>query len=256
MEANYITLTRDNIDAEHICCGFSDKKCKESYELKKAWLKKEFDNGFVFRRLDERAKVFIEYVPAEHAWVPVDAPGYLMIGCFWVAGQYKGQGHAKALLQSVIEDAKSQGKNGIVTVVGTKKFHFMSDTKWLLQHGFETVEKLADGFSLLALKIRPDAPVPAFKECVKGGECPEKNGLVVYYTNRCPFTEYYVKDSLVQLAEKYGVPLKAIKLETMEQAQSAPTPATIFSVFYNGKFVTTDVSICTEAKFVKILSLG
>lgn len=256
MEANYITLTRDNIDAEHICCGFSDKKCKESYELKKAWLKKEFDNGFVFRRLDERAKVFIEYVPAEHAWVPVDAPGYLMIGCFWVAGQYKGQGHAKALLQSVIEDAKSQGKNGIVTVVGTKKFHFMSDTKWLLQHGFETVEKLADGFSLLALKIRSDAPVPAFKECVKGGECPEKNGLVVYYTNRCPFTEYYVKDSLVQLAEKYGVPLKAIKLETMEQAQSAPTPATIFSVFYNGKFVTTDVSICTEAKFVKILSLG
>jgi len=32
---------------------------------KKAWLKKEFDNGYIFKRLDERAKVFIEYVPAE-----------------------------------------------------------------------------------------------------------------------------------------------------------------------------------------------
>lgn len=256
MEANYITLTKENIGKEHICCGFSDKKCKESYELKKAWLKKEFDNGYVFRRLDERAKVFIEYVPAEKAWMPVDAPGYLMIGCFWVAGQYKGQGHAKALLQSVIEDAKSQGKNGIVTVVGTKKFHFMSDTKWLLQQGFVTVEKLPDGFSLLALKIKPDASAPAFKECVKGSECPEKNGLVVYYTNRCPFTEYYVKQMLVQLAEKYGVSIKTIKLETMEQAQSAPTPATIFSIYSNGKFVTTDISICTEAKFVKMLNLG
>lgn len=67
METNYITLTKENIAGEHICCAFSDKKCKDSYELKKEWLKKEFANGYVFRRIDERAKVFIEYVPAEKA---------------------------------------------------------------------------------------------------------------------------------------------------------------------------------------------
>ena len=71
MEAKYITLTKENIEKEHICCAFSDKKCKDSYELKKTWLKNEFENGYVFRRLDERAKVFIEYGPAEKAWVPV-----------------------------------------------------------------------------------------------------------------------------------------------------------------------------------------
>lgn len=255
METKYITLTKDNIDTEHICCGFSDKKCKESYELKKAWLTKEFDNGYVFRRLDERAKVFIEYVPAEKAWIPVDAPNYLLIGCFWVSGQYKGKGHAKALLQSVIDDAKSHGKDGVVTIVGTKKFHFMSDTKWLLKHGFETVEKLSNGFSLLALKINPDAANPSFKECAKEGECPEKNGLVVYYTNRCPFTEYYINDSLTKAADKNRIPIKIIKLETIEQAQSAPTPATIFSLFYNGKFITTDLSVSTESKFAKMLNL-
>ncbi len=65
METNYITLTKENIANEHICCAFADKKCKDSYELKKEWLKKEFDNGYVFRRIDERAKVFIEYGPAE-----------------------------------------------------------------------------------------------------------------------------------------------------------------------------------------------
>lgn len=36
----YITLTEDNIDKEHICCAFSDKKCLEGYECKKEWLKK------------------------------------------------------------------------------------------------------------------------------------------------------------------------------------------------------------------------
>lgn len=135
----YITLTENNIDKDHICCAFSDKKCLAGYELKKEWLTKEFANGYVFRRLDARAKVFIEYVPAEYAWLPVTAPNYLMINCFWVSGQYKGQGHGYNLLQSVIEDAKKQQKNGLVTVVGTKKNHFMSDTKWLLKHGFEEV---------------------------------------------------------------------------------------------------------------------
>ncbi len=128
----YINLTAENIDSEHICCAFSDKKCTESYKLKKQWLKKEFGEGWVFRRLDERAKVFIEYGPAENAWIPVTAPHYMMIGCFWVSGKYKGNGHGKALLQQAVDDAKSQGKAGLTTVAGTGKYHFMSDTKWLL----------------------------------------------------------------------------------------------------------------------------
>lgn len=256
METEYITLTKEIIDREHICCAFSDKKCTEGYEKKREWLKKEFDNGYVFRRLDARAKVFIEYAPAERAWIPVDAPNYLMINCFWVSGQYKGKGHAKALLKSAIDDAKAQGKSGLVTVVGTKKFHFMSDTKWLLGQGFETAEKLENGFSLLVLKIDESAPNPSFKECTRSGECGEKEGLVVYYTNRCPFTDYYVNGSLWVLAQENNIPLKVIKLETMEEAQASPSPATIFSAFYNGKFITTDISICTEKQFMKILKIG
>ncbi len=41
----------------------------------------------------------------------------------------------------------------------------------------------------------------------------------------------------------------------MEQAQNAPTPATIFTLFYNGKFVTTDLSVCIEGRLGKALSL-
>ncbi len=256
MDARFITLTKENIDKEHICCAISDKKCAKGYEAKKSWLKKEFDNGYVFRRLDERAKVFIEYVPSERAWIPVEAPNYLMIGCFWVSGQYKGMGYAKALLQSATDDARKQGKDGLVTVVGTVKFHFMSDTKWLLRQGFEPVETLPSGFSLLAMKINPKATDPKFKESVLSGEYPDKNGLVVYYSDRCPFAEYYVNNSLRETAQKRNLPLKIIKLETIEQSQSAPTPATIFSLFYNGKFVTTDISACMDNRFDKIVEIG
>ncbi len=188
-----ITLNKSNIDKEHICCAFSDKKCNDSYQLKKDWLKREFDNGYVFLRIDARAKVFIEYGPAETGWSPVDAPNYLLVNCFWVSGQYKEQGYGKELLKLAIEDAISQGKDGLVTVVGTNKFHFMSDTKWLLKQGFETCEKLPSGFCLIAKKLNPNAKSPIFKDSVKSGECVDEKGIVVYYSNCCPFTEFLQK---------------------------------------------------------------
>lgn len=248
-----ITLDKSNIDKEHICCAISDKKCKDSYELKKDWLRQEFDNGYVFRRIDARAKVFIEYGPAEKGWVPIEAPNYLLINCFWVSGKYKRKGWGKKLLKLALDDAKTQGKEGLVTVVGTKKFHFMSDTKWLLKQGFETCEKTSSGFSLLTKKINPKATNPKFKDYVKSGTCDNKKGLVVYYSNRCPFSEFHVIHSLTETANNRQLPLEIIKLDTLEKAQSAPTPATIFSLFYGGKFITTDLSACLDRRFDKVI---
>lgn len=250
---NYIELNTVNIELEHICCAISDKKCTDSYRAKKDWLKKEFNNGYVFKRLDERAKVFIEYGPAEFAWVPITAPGYLNVNCFWVSGKYKKNGYGKALLKSAIDDAKEQGKSGLVTVVGTKKFHFMSDTKWLLKQGFEEIEKISSGFSLLALKFNDNVENPKFNESVRNGECPDKKGIVVYYSNRCPFAEFHAKESLVETAKKRNLPLKVIKLKTMKEAQTAPSPATIFSLFLDGKFMTTDLSVCMDSRFDKVI---
>lgn len=248
-----IDLNTENISTEHICCAISDTKCSASYQAKKDWLTKEFNNGYVFRRIDERAKVFIEYGPAENAWIPITAINYLNINCFWVSGKYKKNGYGKKLLETAIEDAKNQGKDGLVTVVGTKKFHFMSDTKWFLKQGFEEVERISSGFSLLAKKINSKTEVPKFNESVKSGECPEKNGIVVYYSNRCPFAEFHAKNSLIETAKNRKLPLKIIKLETMKQAQSAPSPATIFSLFYNGKFMTTDISVCMDTRYDKVM---
>ncbi len=250
----FIQLTPENIQKEHICCAFSDKKCTEGYEAKKEWLRQSFKDGYVFRRLDERAKVFIEYGPAEKGWAPIDAPGYLLMNCFWVSGRYKGKGHGKQLLQHAEKDTTEQGKNGLVAIAGAKKFHFMHDAKWLHKQGFVVCDTTNDGFVLLVKKIKEASQNPTFKASAKESEGVPDKGIVVYWSNRCPFTQYHIETSLKETAEKRDIPYQPIKFETMEQAQNAPTPATIFSMFYNGRFVTTDVSICLDSRFDKLMA--
>lgn len=222
--------------------------------MKKAWLAGQFEQGYVFRRLDERAKVFIEYGPAEMAWMPVSAPGYLMLGCFWVSGSYKSKGHGRALLESVIEDARNQGKLGLAAVVGSKKYHFLSDTKWLLAHGFRERDTTKAGFSLLTLDVDGKSGEACFTAAAKTGTCAESTGLTVYYSNRCPFCEYYVREVLSETAAKRGLPLTVQKIDTLEKARSAPTPATIFSLFRDGRFITTDLSVCLDNRFEKLFA--
>ena len=79
---DYIQITKENIDKEHICCAMSGKQCL----AKKEWLKQRFAEGLVFYRSVERGKCFIEYIPAENAWVPITADGWLYINCLWVSG--------------------------------------------------------------------------------------------------------------------------------------------------------------------------
>lgn len=106
---NYIRINQNNIDKEHICCAMSGKQSL----AKKEWLKQRFDEGLVFYRSEERGKCFIEYIPSENAWIPVEADGYLYINCLWVAGTLKGHGYSNDLLDKCISDAKELGKQGL-----------------------------------------------------------------------------------------------------------------------------------------------
>ena len=157
-----ISVTPDNIDAEHICCAITEKRGESCVSRKKAWMSERFADGLVFRKLDARGKVFIEYIPAEKAWCPIEADGYLHIDCFWVSGQYKGRGHATELLEACIADAREQGKLGITALSSAKKMPFLSDPKFLRYKGFETADTAEPFYELLYLPLSEDAPVPRF----------------------------------------------------------------------------------------------
>jgi N-acetylglutamate synthase-like GNAT family acetyltransferase len=244
-----INLTTSNIDTEHICCAISDKKCQQGYLYKKEWLKERINQGYVFKKYDARHKVFIEYCSSEIAWLPITAPNYMVINCFWVAGKYAGNGYGKKLLEECIQDAKS--KDGIVLLTSTKKLPYLSDKKFFLKQGFEVCDLAPPYFELLVYKNNPKAMSPTFNPPAKHNICTNLKGLTVYYSNQCPYTEYYTNTVLRELALKANIPLNVIKIRTRDEAIHTPSPFTIYSVFYNGKFITHD--ILNENKFNKLM---
>lgn len=233
-------LTAENISEEHICCAISDKKCLSRYNAKKEWLKNQFKDGYVFKKLNVRGKVFIEYVPAKKAWVPIVAPNYMLINCFWVSGRYKGQGHGKSLYKECEKEAKKQKMDSIVVVVGDKKRPFLSDKKFFQKQGFQLIDKAKPYFELWYKPFSKEASLPRFKEIAKMGVCDIKEGLAIYYTHACPFTDYYVAE-LAVIANERGYNIQTIKLESREQAQNHFVPHTIYSVFQDGKFITQHI---------------
>lgn len=237
--SSIIKLTPENIDSEHICCAFSDKKCANSYEAKKAWLKSQFTEGYVFKKLDVRGKVFIEYVPAEKSWLPIKANNYIIINCFWVSGQFAGNGIGKKLLDECLLDSK--GKEGVIVITSDKKRPFMNDPKFFLKQGFIKVDTALPYFQLWCKKFNPDAPDPEFFNSAKSGECNEKDGLAVYYSDCCPFAGHYNEVVLANWAKQKNVPLKLIKLNSQQEAQQMPVPWIINSMFYNGKFISHEI---------------
>ena len=235
----YLNLDVQTIPDQHICCAFSDKKCRGGYQGKKDWLASQFQDGYVFRKLDVRGKVFIEYVPAEKAWVPVEAQGYMMINCFWVSGKFKGHGHAKDLLQACEDDAATM--NGVVVVTGNKKQPFMSDPKFFQKQGYEVCDTAEPYFQLRVKKFSADAPDPSFLPQARHGKCDIEHGLAVFYTPACPFNDYYVNQELVSVAKQKEIPITVVPLDTREKARNHTVPHTLYSVFYNGEFVTQHI---------------
>ena len=133
---NYIRITEENIDREHICCAMSGKQS----EKKKAWMKERFSEGLVFYRSEDRGKCFIEYIPAE-------------------------------------------------------------------------------------------------------------KGFVIYYTDQCPFTYYWVP-RVVEAAAEHGIEIRTVHITDKETAQNTPAPVTTYALFRDGEFVTQAVQ--SDKKFLAL----
>ena len=58
----YINLTAENIDNEHICCAIGDPKHQCWVDKKKERIKSKLKDWHVFRKLNDRGKIFIEYL--------------------------------------------------------------------------------------------------------------------------------------------------------------------------------------------------
>ena len=244
----YIQVTKENLEREHICCAIS-KNTDVQVASKKAWLAERFDEGLVFLKSVERGKCFIEYLPAEMAWNPIEAPDYMYIDCLWVSGALKGHGYSNDLLERCIDDSRAKGKLGLCILSSAKKKPFLADPKYLAHKGFAVCDEADNGIQLWYLPFSDAADKPRFRDCARHPRV-EKTGYVLYYTNQCPFNAKYVP-LVEQTAREQGVEFMAIHLQSREEAQAAPTPITTYALFCDGQYLSNEQM--NEARFIKLL---
>ena len=243
----YIQVTKDNIEKEHICCAISNNRDIQ-VSSKKSWLTDRFEDGLVFLKSTQRGKCFIEYIPAENAWIPIVADNYMHINCLWVSGSLKGNGYSTDLLNQCIEDSKAKGKSGLCILSSAKKKGFLADPKYLAHKDFTVCDEADNGIQLWYLPFG-EGVKPKFRDCAKHPYIDE-SGYVIYYTNQCPFTAKYVP-IIEELAKENNGQLKTIHITDRSTAQNAPTPVTSYALFKNGEYITNE--ILSEKKFLKMI---
>ena len=244
----YIKVTMDNIDQQHICCAISNNNDIQ-VASKKNWLKQRFDDGLVFLKSVDRGKCFIEYIPSENAFIPIEADGYMYINCLWVAGSFKGHGYSNDLLNYCIQDSKNKGKKGLCILSSERKRPFLADPKYLKYKGFILADETDYHIHLYYLPFDKNSLPVKFKNCCKHPDISDM-GYVLYYSHQCPFNAKYVP-LITEIANERNIPFKAILIDDKIQAQNAPTAITTYSLFYNGEFLTNQQF--NDKSFLKLI---
>jgi len=233
----FINLTEENLEEEHLCCIIRSRKSHAGITAKKDWLSKRLKEGHVFRKLQVKGTVFIEYAPLETAWVPVTGHNYYYIYCLWVSGEWKGKGYGKKLMEYCIADAKAKGKSGICLLGAKKQKAWLTDQTFAKQFGFQKVDETDSGYELLALSF--DGTLPGFAASVKEQHI-ENQELTIYYDMQCPYVLKNI-DIIKQYCEEKAVPVTFHCVDTLEKAKELPCVFNNWAVCYKGKFETVNL---------------
>ncbi len=237
MCTDFVNLTTENLFHEHLCCIIRSKKPHQGIDAKRQWLSARLKEGHVFRKLNTKAAVFIEYAPLETAWVPIIGDNYYYVYCLWVSGSHKGKGYGRLLMEYCLADAKAKGKAGICMLGAKKQKSWLSDQSFAKKFGFEAVDRTDNGYELLALSF--DGTMPKFAENVKRQEIGSK-GLTIYYDMQCPYICQNL-ELIKQYCEIHDVPVFFIQVDTLQKAKELPCVFNNWAVFYEGRFETVNL---------------
>ena len=227
-----IDVTADNVEENGFFCLMSRRK-SDGYRRKLRWLQARFEEGLRIKMLDlsDGGRGFIEYIPGEYAWRPVDATGYVFIHCLWVVGKSRGKGYAKLLLEECLANAERQGTNGVAMV--TSEGNWLVGKKLLLSRGFESVDRAPPAYRLLVKNLSP-APLPSFPIDWDDRAASFGKGLTVVRTDQCPYLDDAVNTALGAARER-GLQAESVELTTAREIRErAPSPYGVFSIVLDG----------------------
>lgn len=239
-----------NFKKEHLCCVLRDRNNEGRIAAKREWLETVFEDGLVIRKGDVAGKVFMEYIPADDAWCPVDAPGYMFIHCYRVEERFRDFGLEKEIWREVVAECRIKHMVGLCALAGKEDMPYLNRKGDLEALGFRFAAMADPYFELWYYPLEENAEAPQFSpELIEAVPDTEK-GFLLYYSHQCPHTAKAVPLLQAKAAE-LGVPLKVVYLEKVKEARAIPCAYTTFALFYNGEFLTHE--ILTPAKFGKLV---
>jgi GNAT superfamily N-acetyltransferase len=231
-----VDVTADNVEEKGFFRLMSRRK-SDGYQRKLKWLNARFQEGLRIKMLDlsEGGRGFIEYIPGEYAWRPVDAAGFVFIHCLWVVGKSKGKGFASLLLEGCLADAAHQGAMGVAMV--TCEGNWLVGRKFLLRHGFERVDRAEAGYELL-VKAFATAPPPSFPTDWSRRAARIGQGLTVVRTNQCPYLDDAVNTAL-EAGRERGLKTSVVELTNpREVRERAPSFYGVFTTVLDGEVLS------------------
>jgi hypothetical protein len=168
------------------CCGVKNA-AHEGRCAKNRWLAARFRNGLrakVLLRPDGRQCGYIEYVPGPFAWRGVDAAGYMFIHCVWTFyQQHQHRGLGCRMIAACLEDAARAGMHGAAVVA--REGPWLAGPVLFPANGFARVATAPPDYQLLARKLDPSAPDPAFRGGWEARLAKHRRGLTLIVSDQC-----------------------------------------------------------------------
>jgi hypothetical protein len=227
-----INITPENVVQETFFCIKNTKD--PGFQAKYNWFKKRSKEGLKIKILKNEGKpfAFIEYVPVEYAWRPVDGENYMFIHCMYTnSNKEKGKGYASKLIETCEAEAKEKRMNGVAVM--TSKGSWITDRRIFEKQGYEEIEK-QDRFELLVKQFNSNAPRP--KLINWQANISKLKGWQLLYSDQCPWHQKAVV-VIKEITKENGIDIKIQKIETAAQAKKMPSGFGVFNLVHEGKLL-------------------
>ena len=223
-----VTLTDQGLGRTRMLCGHSPTY-RQGYDAKVAWVRQRLQEGMRYTVAEAGRGIagMIEYLPAEFAWRPVEADGYMFIHCFWVVGSNRKHGYGRQMLAACLAD--STGMKGVAVL--SSRTHWLPTRRIFLKNGFDAVD-VEPPFELLAIRFDPKAPLPRIRRNIPSLPA----GLTLHYSDQCPYMQN-MPTHVERAGRELGLTVNIIHLDSAAQAQASPCPYGLMGIFLDGRLL-------------------
>lgn len=247
-----VAVTPENVQTETLFCIRTVKN--SDFEGKRKWYERRYAEGLrlhILKDSDGRMLGFIEFVPADFAWRPVDAPNFMFIHCMYVQSKKdRNQGLGSRLVAHAEAAARTERMMGLCAIAS--KGTWIANKSIFLRNGFTQVDQKGR-FELLSKKWDKNALDPKLLDWERHQK--KYMGWHLLYAEQCPWHNKSVS-AIKAIAEEHAIDLCVTKLETADEAKQAPSGYGVFSLLHNGKLLEDHYLSATRFKKILKKELG